>query len=330
MFRQVIGYGIAVLVLAFLSGLVTLNYFAAAALILGAIISWPVVRLLRFIVTSRTRILLIVYLSLIIIIASLGMQFLIFTGPDGLIGPLPPLINEYYLTIDCSNWQSGVFLIKETVVINPQWAKYQKETDIPSSVELPEREVTSTNVGLLTREVRIMPIQANSSGNAIITLPDGRTLKGSICSFSCENIDIELHDAPKGSFLVAKDAEKTQKYPYIDTETISWSVINLEQGITFAFIPPPFHHIRQIIEPLLGASALNQWVLGILGLICTIFITPIVQPVILTTAQKRFGSWLDRRSEAKAREETKKKATIIISSTGEEKEVDVSEKKQKQ
>jgi len=215
------------------------------------------------------------------------------------------------------------------VVINPQWAQYHRETDIPSSVDLLEREVTSTNVGLLTREVRIVPIQVDSSGDATITLPDGRTLKGSICSFSCENIDVELHDAPKGSFLAAKDAEKIQKYPYIDTETVSWSVINLKQGIIFAFVPPPFHHVRPIIEPLLGASALNQWVLGILGLIGTILITPIVKPVILTTAQKTFGSWLDRQSGAKAYEETKKKATIVISGTGKEKEVDVSEKKQK-
>src|SRR3990172_2845181 len=270
MFRHVMGYAIAMLVLAFLVGLVTLNYSAVAALMLGAVISWPVVRLIRFITTNRTRTLFAV-VSILAICFYSALVLWFFAPGLGLVGNRPPpaLINEYYVTIDHSNWQSGIFRIKETVVINPEWVEYYRETNIPTNVDLPEREVASTNVGLLTREIKIIPIQADSSGNGMLALPDGRTLKGSICSFSCKKIYVELHDAPKGSFLAAKDAEKVQKYPYIDTETISWSVINLKQGIAFAFVPPPFHYLRPILEPLLGASSLNQWILGLLGLIGT-------------------------------------------------------------
>lgn len=116
-----------------------------------------------------------------------------------------------------------------------------------------------------------------------------------------------LRDAPRGSFLAAKNAEKMEKHPYMDTETVSWSVMDLEEGITFAFVPPPFHYIRPMIEPLLGVSGLNEWVLGILGLSGSILLTPIVKPVLLSIAQKRFGSWIDQHFEAKVRADTNSK-----------------------
>ena len=299
MFLQVIRYGFAVLVLAFLIGLLTLNYSALAALILGAVISWPVVRLLRFIVTNWGRISLPVIIALGLVGCILYVLFLLplFLTPN----PFPPLINGYHLTINNPNWESGVFSIKETVFINPQWVEYYHETDLPPSVDLPEREVTSTKIGLLTREVRIIPVQADPTGGVAITLPDGSTLKGTVCSFSCGPINIEIHDAPKGSFLSARDSDKIQKVSSVDTEAVSWSVFSLEGGITFAFVPPPFNYMGPIIEPLAGVSALNQVVLGILGLISTLLITPILKPVILAAAQKSFGPWLDKRSGAKAR-----------------------------
>ena len=296
MIRQVIRYGIAVCVLAFLVGLLTLNYFDAAVLILGAVLAWPLVRLVRFLIANWRKVLLPLFFALAIAACLLYTRFLAPLYFSTL--PSPPIINGYHLTISIPDWGSGVFLIKETVNINPQWAELNHQTALPSSIDLPERKVTSRDIGLFTREVRIIPGQPDPSGEVMITMPNGSTFKGTMCSFSCGKISIELIDAPKGSFLTARDAENIKEHPYVDTETISWSVIDLGQGITFAFVRPPFNYVRPIIAPLLGVTALNQWLLGILGSVCTLVVTPILRPLILSTAQKSFGSVLDKRRGA--------------------------------
>ena len=297
MIRQVIQYAIVVSVLAFLVGLLTLNYSAAAVLILGAALAWPAVKLARFLAARWRRILLPLFFAVSIAACLLYTRYLVplYLSADF----SPPLISGYHLTISSPDWGSGVFLLKETVSINPKWAEFTHETSLPSSIDLPERKVTSRDIGLFTREVKITPGQPDPSGEVMITLPDGSTFKGAICSFSCDSISIQLEDAPRGSFLAARDAENIKTHPYVDTETISWSVIDLGQGITFAFVRPPFNYVRPIIAPLLGVTALNQWLLGILGSVFTLVITPILRPLILSTAQKSFSPWLDKRRSAK-------------------------------
>ncbi len=297
MFLKVTRYSTAVLVLAFLLGLLTLNYSAIAAVIIGAVLAWPCVRLVRIIIANWKRISLPVIVILSILACSLYAIFLFpqFLSPE----PPPPLINEYHLTINSPDWQAGVFSIAETVVINPQWVQYHHEPEIPPSVDLPAREVTSTNVGLLTRQVKVTPGRADPSGNTAITLADGRILKGAICSFSCGNIDAKISEAPAGSFLAARNAGKIQKAASAQAETVSWSGFSLDQGITFAFVPPPFNFMGPVIAPLAGVSALNPGILGILGLIGTLLLTPILKPLILEVAEKSFGPWLDKRADAK-------------------------------
>ena len=303
MIRQAMRYILVVLVLAFLFELLTLNYSAIEAVLIGAVISWPLVLLFRFLVANRRRVFLPIFFIL-----SLGACFLyarLLLPLYLAANPSPPLINEYRLTISNPDWQSGIFSIREAVSINPQWTDFNHEPDLPATVDLPGREVTSTRIGLFTWQVRIMPDEADPSGEAEITLPDGHILKGTICTYTCEKIDVELNDAPKGSFLAARNAENIHRYPYIDTETISWSVINLDQGITFAFVPPPFNFVRPIIDPLLGVAALDQWLLGILGTVCTLVVTPVVKPLIQEAARKRFGPWLEKRPGAKKAQEVK-------------------------
>ena len=320
------GFLVALSVLLFLLGVASVNYSGAAVLILGAILFWPITRILRFarkLVGYRRWIwVLLAVLSILILCGFLGLV----GGLLGIGGPLI-LIDEYYVTIERSGLQSHVFTIRESVGIDPRWIEWYKETDIPPSIDLPERQVVSVRAGLLVREVRVAPLQSDSSGHIKITLNDGRTLTGSICTSSCQSAYVELRDFPKNSFLAAKDGKNLQTYPYVNTETVSWSVLNLRRGIVFAFIPPPFHYIKPVIEPFLGASSLNHWVLGFLGLIGTAIITPIVTPVMLPIIQDKLRSRLEQGIGAKPEEGSKKKARIIVSSTGQEKEVDVSEKK---
>jgi hypothetical protein len=293
MIRQIIRYGIVVTVLAFVAGLLSLNYYAAAVLLLGAALAWPAAWLIRFLARRWKKLLLPSFFALAIAACLLYTRFFAPLYFSAL--PSQQMINGYHLTISNPDWGSEVFLLKETVILDPQWMEYTHETTLPASLDLPERKVTSSDIGFFTREVMISPGQPDPSGEVIITMPDGSTFKGPMCSFSCDKADIELLDIPRGSFLAARNAVNIQEHFFLDTETISWSVIDLSQGITFAFVRPPFNYVRPVIAPLLSVTALNQWLLGILGSIFTLVITPILRPVILSTAQKNFSAWLDRR-----------------------------------
>ena len=321
MIRQIIQYIVTALVLALLIGLLSLNFIAAAAVAIGAVLAWPLYWLVRSIIANWAR----VMLPVIILLSLAGCVFYgLYFFPMFLSAvPAPPLINGYYLTITDPDWKAGVFTIKETVVINPDWISFYHGTGLPQSVDLPERKVRSTSLGLLARQVKIMPDQVGPSGEAAIALPDGRVLKGGICSLTCGKIVIVLHDVPSGSFLAAKDADDIQKAPYINTETVTWSVLDPDQGITFAFVPPPFNIVRPVIEPLLGVSSLDQWLLGILGLISTLLVSPFVKPVLVRAGQKIIGAHPDDRSAAEDRKFTKRKPPVLIPNTGEQTEADL-------
>lgn len=321
MIRQIIQYIVIALVLALLIGLLSLNFIAAAAVIVGAVLAWPLYWLVRSIIANWKR----VMLPVIILLSLAGCVFYgLYFFPMLLSAvPAPPLINGYYLTITNPDWKAGVFTIQETVVINPDWISFYHGTDLPQSVDLPERKVRSTSLGLLSRQVKIMPDQAGPSGEAVITLPDGRVLKGSICSLTCGKIVIVLHDVPAGSFLAAKDADDIKKAPYINTETVSWSVLDPDQGITFAFVPPPFNVVRPVIEPLLGVSSLNQWLLGILGLISTLLVSPLLKPLLFRAGQKMIDPHPDEQPPAKRKIDTKRRPPVLIPNTGEQTEADI-------
>ena len=321
MIRQIIQYIVTALVLALLIGLLSLNFIAAAAVAIGAVLAWPLYWLVRSIIANWAR----VMLPVIILLSLAGCVFYgLYFFPMFLSAvPAPPLINGYYLTITNPDWKAGVFTIKETVVINQDWISFYHATGLPQSVDLPERKVRSTSLGLLARQVKIMPDQVGPSGEAAITLPDGRILKGDICSLTCGKIVIVLHDVPSGSFLAAKDADDIQEAPYIHTETVSWSVLDPDQGITFAFVPPPFNVVRPVIEPLLGVSSLDQWLLGILGLLSTLLVSPFVKPVLVRAGQKIIGHQVHEQPVTRPQKGIKRKPPVLIPNTGEQTEADI-------
>ena len=113
MIRQITRYGIAILVLAFLVELALLSYTALAAVVIGSVVSWPLVHLARFIVANWKRIWLPVIITLSLVGCALYMVVLLplFLTPD----PPPPLIQQYHMTVAQANWRTGDFTIKETV-----------------------------------------------------------------------------------------------------------------------------------------------------------------------------------------------------------------------
>jgi hypothetical protein len=321
MIRQLARYGIAILVLAFLMELALLGYTALAAVVIGSVVSWPLVHLARFIVANWKRIWLPVIVTLSLVGCALYLVVLLplFLTPD----PPPPLIQQYHMTIDQANWRTGDFTIKETVGINPEWVSYRHVAEVPASIDLPERNVTSTRIGLLVREIRIMPDQADLSGEAVITLPDGRILKGGLCSLSCGTINIEIPDAPAGSFLAAKGAKAMQELRLSDRDAISWSGTSLDQGITFVFVPPPYNIVQPILQPVVGLSALDPWLLGIFGLLSTLLIAAIWKSELLAVPQNISDSRLDKWPGTGWQDVIPKKTGMNVSNEAQELEVDI-------
>ena len=168
-----------------------------------------------------------------------------------------------------------------------------------------------------------MPDQAGPSGEAVITLPDGRTLKGGLCSLSCGAINIEIQDAPAGSFLAAKGAKAMQELRLSNREAISWSGTSLDQGITFAFVPPPYSIVQPILQPLVGLSALDQWLLGIFGLLATLLIAAILNSELLAVPQNLPDSWLDKWPGTGWQEVILKKTGMNVSNEAQEMEADI-------
>lgn len=232
--------------------------------------------------------------------------------------PYPPLVNGYQLTI--LHVKDNKFILREKVLPpfynNEFFGEYDKQTP-----QFFEREVFSTPKGFLLQELNISPLKATPLGIVELELPDKTLLKGELCgSKGCPSNEIILSDFPEGSFYAAKNAQDLQSLKYIDTSTTSWSVLDLDSGVTFAYIPQPFYNFRNILFPFLGISQINEWMIGLLGLILTFFVTPIVLPVINDEIKQR----ILRLFKKPVIDEKPTKLKIIVSPSGDEKEIEVS------
>jgi hypothetical protein len=291
------------------------------ALLLGILLSWPVeVFVLSTSVPTpnqRWRKWVHKWRSLIVLIFSAAFPSLwvLFFLLMWWIAPRAqfPLVAEYHVLIEPVDPTMRSFKIAEEVVV----------FSYPSGMTLPyvERQIDSTNRGFLLREAHVVPLEADSSGYVDVTLTDGTSLKGSLCGDFCPQATVELRNFPKNSFYDAKNAEVEGRDTYIDIETITLSISDLEQSIVFAYVPPPYHYLRLALAPFVGLSSFGEFVVASLGLICAVIIIPIVRPALSDVVKERFKSRFKKRPQKKVG----KKATLIISGKGEEKEVEIIE-----
>ena len=74
--------------------------------------------------------------------------------------------------------------------------------------------------------------------------------------------------------------------PYLDTETVTWTVENLDGDIVFAYIPSPFHYLRPLLAPFISLATLSQWLFGLIGVVAGGLITAYARTWLLSIAQK--------------------------------------------
>lgn len=166
-------------------------------------------------------------------------------------------------------------------------------------LSFPVRKIESTRRGVLVRELRIYPLVSYiTQGPEIAT--------------------VELSDFPRSAFYEARDALELDVLPYLSTETVRWNSISIKNGIVFAYISPPFHSMRNLIAPFIGLSYIDQWLITLLGLIITAIIVPIFKPLLFELAKGRIRSLFKR--------ENPEEVTLIVSSTGAVKTIEVKKK----
>ena len=178
---------------------------------------------------------------------------------------------------------------QSTITIKEAFKKYIKQglLDLTKPIK---NQVVSKNLGFILKELNITPLNINSDGDLMVVM-NGSILKIKLCINSCPNSNIKLYDFPLGSFYQAKGADIKKRVPYLDRETIEWSIEDLEDGVKLAYIATPFNHPRRFIEPLLGFFYINRWFILVSGLFITaIYSKALFKPLINIKNQARAES----------------------------------------
>src|SRR5207247_10010311 len=118
---------------------------------------------------------------------------------------------------------------------------------------------------------------------------------------SCAPAEVQVSNLPPGSFYASRETGEIDRAPYAGTETVAWQTRNLRRGLAFAYIPAPFHLLRGVLAPLLGASNVSQWATGLLGMVggaaAIPLIKPLVQDIAEEKASKGIGKAWDQRKK---------------------------------
>ncbi len=310
-----------VILAAFVLGLVGLafvDYRAALALVIGAVVAWLGIRVVRGLLArsrrggrSLLRGALIVVAIVVVVGAGALLLLTMFNAAGETAAPLDPMgiptggaageggapiprppqrelnIRQVVLSVRPIEGDVQHLSVREEIVFDVTVGDQTEYNGL--TVTYPERTVESAQRGFLLREATLEPLGRGYRESFELSLPDGTEMATSLCSGgSCPLTLVRLEDFAARSFVDARGATNVVSEPYLNTETISWSTRSLSRGVTFAYMPPPLHHLRPLIGPLIGASGVSEWVVGLVGMFGTAVATPVVRPLV--------ENWLEDRA----------------------------------
>ncbi len=308
--RWVLGGVLLLILVAALVGLFFVNYLAALLLLAGIVVAWLLRRLVGFIAarirSSKRRGLWIAAAIAVPVAAVLCGVVLVYalslrsfgaaggatepTGPGE--GPIiGARVTAYRVTVKPSEALAAAVLVDEQVMYDITQDGQPILTDQVQTFA--ERRVFSTRRGFLLREISFEPLDASPTASLILTLPDETKVRTTLCTYArCPAISVRLADFPRRTFFAARSVAAPEIVPYVNTETISYSLDNLDEGVTFAYITPPFQALRPLLSPLIGASNASEWLVGLVGLVGTVVGGPLVKPVLENVVQDRLQDFL--------------------------------------
>lgn len=183
------------------------------------------------------------------------------------------------------------------------------------SYQLPTRYISIKPLGLFVFEV-VVDTPYDELKQTLS--PAGRD-EFSPCITGSRNVFVK--SLPNKSFLSAKNAFDVNISTYLDIESIKWQTA--DTNISFAIVKPPLHNLRPVIDTIIQITYTKSWLITLLGFI--------IASLIGTLG----GSWfwrkatsliqLIRRGRYTNNEQTH--TTIIVSHTGEEKDIKVNKDK---
>ncbi len=296
--------------LALLVGLAVVDYGTAFAVVIGIVGAVLLVWLLRRMWRSPRRGLWIAAITVLLAVgvggAALLNSFLVspdFTGvgeeaaPDNMGGAAPPDfpqrdldVTHYRATIRRDDSQGeGEMVVTEEVI----YEVYEGQTLIYADqrLVLPPRTLASEPRGFLLREVSFEPLENGPYQPVTFVLPDGMEIRASLCSFrSCPPAQVEIEDFPANAFFGARGVSMVESMPYLRTETVTWTPADLSDGITFAYVPAPYHYLSPVLRPFIGASTLDDWMVSVIALLGTLVAAPLVVPLLEYAAERAVGN----------------------------------------
>jgi hypothetical protein len=125
----------------------------------------------------------------------------------------------------------------------------------------------SSQVGFALRRVTFTPFHLGSSGTLRfkVRVPHTRTLSSitvsRFCDPSCPDSLVQV-DLPVDAFYRAAGTS-TQT----SQQSISWTVHQPDEGITFYYIPSSYRPFRPLLDKFIGATSIQQGVLIALGIV---------------------------------------------------------------
>jgi hypothetical protein len=147
------------------------------------------------------------------------------------------------------------------------------------------RTVAAVSKGWLLREVSFTPL-----ANVEFTLANGSKIQPLFLPDFGVKLAAQVQDMPAGSLYAVKRAQGLAASTYLDSETTTWFVTDLQESITFAYLPSPWHHLKPVVAPFLTLSSLARWLVGILGLLGGTVVGAFVQPALLVLLRDRMAS----------------------------------------
>jgi hypothetical protein len=315
---RLLGALLLLALLLLLLGLLFVDYRAALALVVGVGGAWLIVRIAGRLGRDRPgrRIVLAaagVLIAVGVVIAIMAVPWLASVAGPPL--PIPTqvepqgvpageeaavvrevAITDYRLTATPRKPLAAGVVVDEEIVFDV----YEDGEIVLAGqgMHFPEREVASERRGFLLREVTVEPLGVGVFSPVSLTLPDGSVEQARLCSSrACPPAHVRLEDFPQNAFFAARGVPEVEIVPYINTEIVTWTeddVTLLSQGVTFAYVPPPFQYLRPFLVPLIGASQFGEWLVGLVGLVGGVVAAPVLMPVLENLVMDRIFEGIKR------------------------------------
>jgi hypothetical protein len=116
-----------------------------------------------------------------------------------------------------------------------------------------KEDVVSNSLGWMLKELSIFPLNLTSHTKSQISKQINLQNDNFFTDFywrndRCLESTVKLVDFPKGSFYESRESVNFKRDSYLDKDILSWSSCDLEQGIKFAYIPPPYNNFGKLIK----------------------------------------------------------------------------------